>query len=120
MTTELTTALIFLAAVLVGGWYVKDIINNREETKRIEAEAKKEIALAETEARLKTALSEEETKHTRIIAGLADREPTKEKALEGFPAPPPQSPPADRRPRGSEGILQRPCRAYTRSPSGQN
>ena len=50
--------------VLVAGWYAKDIINNREETKRM------------------LFLSQEATKRTRIIAGMAKRKPSSEETSE--------------------------------------
>ena len=44
MTPERAIAIVGLATVFGGGWYAKSIVNNREETKRAEVEAKKLVS----------------------------------------------------------------------------
>ena len=77
MTSQLTTALILLTIVLVGGRYAKAISNTREETKRTEVEAKKLVSL-----------SQEETKRTRAIARTAKNHLQRRRSSKGSPEPP--------------------------------
>ena len=60
MTPQPTIVTVALTAVLDGGWYAKNIINNREKTRKAEAEAREMFSL-----------SQEETKRTRIVAEIA-------------------------------------------------
>ena len=60
MMPEPAIAIVGLATVFGGGRYAKSIVNNREETKRTEVEAKKLVFL-----------SQEETECARIITGMA-------------------------------------------------
>ena len=76
MTPEPAIAIVGLATVFGGGRYAKSIVNNREETKRTELEAKKLVFL-----------SQEETECARIIAGKARENVVLKESLDRYKTP---------------------------------
>ena len=71
-----TIVIVALTTVFGGGWYAKSIVNNREETKRTEVEARNLVSL-----------SQEGTKRARIIAEMAKENVVLQESLDRYKTP---------------------------------